>query len=79
MVNQEGTEHPDAKRWEKRSSRLCGISLVTVQRRDRKEWSASGRISCQYLMGRFLDQQAIVTALHTDLLYFSFCPLPVGL
>ena len=75
MVNQE----PDVERRAKWRRRSCGVSLVAVQRRDRKEWSGSGRTSCQYLMGRFLDRQAIVTALHTVPLYFSTCPLPAGL
>ena len=79
MVNQEGTEHPDVEQREKWRRRSCEVSLVAVQRRDCKEWNALGRTSCQYLMGRFLDRQATVTALHTVPLYFSTCPLPAGL
>ena len=79
MVNQEGTEHPDVERWEKWRRPSCGVSLVAVQRRAHKEWSTLGRTSYQYLMGRFLDRQAIVMALHTVQLYFSTYPLPAGL
>ena len=74
MVNQEGTEHPDVERREKWRRHSCEVSSVAVQRRDCKEWSASGRTSCQYLKSRFLDRQTILTDLHTVPLY-----LPVGL
>ena len=63
VASKVGMEAPADDRREKPKNRSCGVSLVEVHKRERTECSTSGRTSCQFLRGRFLDFKLIVTEL----------------
>ena len=50
-----------------------------MHKRDRTEWSASGKRFCQFCTGRFFDFNASETLFHIMSLYFSTWPFPEGL
>ena len=68
---QVGMEAPADDRRKKPKNRSCGVSLVAVYKKERTECNASGRTSCQFLSGRFLDFKLIVTAFHITPLHLS--------
>ena len=79
VKSQVGTDSPVEDRLSNLKNRSCGVQLVTVHSRDRRECSASGSTSCQCVSGSPRVFRAIVIAFQTVPLYFSTWPLHAGL
>jgi len=56
-----------------------GVYLVDVHNKERIEWSASDRVSSQWVRGSCLDCSEHCIAFHIVPLNFTHCPFPLGL